>query len=778
MPKPLRALHVEDSERDANLLTRHLSRAGYELTSERVETAEAMRRSLKKQGWDVILCDYSMPHFDALQAVRLLKEMELDLPFIIISGTVGEAVAVEAMRAGAHDYLMKDNLVRLVPTIERELQEAENRRARRQAEAELRQSEEQYRRLIDTAYEGIWIADANAQITYANQRLAKMLGYTVEELIGRPVFEYLAGDTHGKMKIKSQRRLQGIEEQCDMRLRRKDGSALWVILSATAIRDGQGQVTSTLAMLTDITKRKRGEEEKAQLTAQIESQRQRLNNIVASVPGVVWESWKEPDAAGQRSDFVSDYVVTMLGYSVEEWLAKPNFWVSIVHPDDREEVANGVAASFASGKSSSQKFRWVARDGRIVWVESNYAVVADVEGRPAGLRGVTLDVTERIKLEEQLRQAEKMEAIGTLAGGIAHDFNNILGAIVGYTELAELEVTEGGRAHNHLEQVLIASARAADLVRQILTFSRQKEHDREALQLQPIINETLMLLQGSLPSTIEVVQNIDPAASAVLGDSTQIQQVIMNLCTNAGQAMEEHGGVLEISLTRLDIDSQFAGDHPELKEGPHIRLTVSDTGCGMDRATRERIFEPFFTTKAPGHGTGLGLAVVHGVIKNHGGMITVDSQPGLGSSFNIYLPVYDDQPDAVVHKSVPTPRGNGEHILFVDDEDALVSLGKSTLEDLGYRVTTRTDGVEALAAFKLDPEDFDLVITDQTMPHMNGSDLSRELLQIRPGLPVILATGYSATMSPEKAKAIGIREFLFKPNTMHELGEAIRRALG
>jgi PAS domain S-box-containing protein len=467
----------------------------------------------------------------------------------------------------------------------------------------------------------------------------------------------------------------------------------------------------------------------------------------------------------------------MLGYSVDEWMATPNVWLSIVHPDDREEAANITAASLASGKSGSQEFRWVAKSGRVLWVETNYVVVADDESRPVGLRGVTLDITERKNLEEQLRQAQKMEAIGTLAGGIAHDFNNILGAIIGYSELAQRAVSPDGRAHAHIEQVLSASTRAKDLVGQILAFSRKQEPEREMFHLQPIIDETLRLLRASLPSTIEVRQDSDTTHPSVIGDPTQIRQVIMNLCINAEQSMKDRGGVLEIRVACVDIDPAFAIHHPGLTEGPHICLTVSDTGCGMDLATQARIFDPFFTTKAPGEGTGLGLAVVHGVIKNHGGAITVSSEPGEGTAFSVYLPVSDCQASPVVQNSVPVPRGNGQHILFVDDEEVLVSVGKSMLEHLGYKVTTRTDSGEALAAFKARPEDFDLMITDQIMPQMDGADLARALLQIRPTMPVILTTGYSTAMSLEKAKAIGIEELLLKPNTIQTLGDAIRRAL-
>jgi two-component system cell cycle sensor histidine kinase/response regulator CckA len=316
-------LHVEDSERDMALLTRHLTRAGYELTSGRVDTPEAMKTALEARQWDVILCDYSMPHFDALSALTLLKETKLDLPFIIISGTVGEAVAVEAMRAGAHDYLMKDNLVRLAPTLDRELHEAENRRARRRAERE-----------------------------------------------------------------------------------------------------------------------------KAELTAQFESQRRRLNNIVASVPGVVWKVWSQPDAGNQRINFVSRYVEAMLGYSVEDWLSTSNFWLTIVHPDDKEEAARMAVAAFVSGKCIPQEFRWLTKDGRTIWVQSHYAVITDDEGRPAGLRG-----TKRKQLEDQFRQSQKLEAVGMLAGGIAHDFNNLLTVILGYSDLTLMQLNKEDPLHRHISEV-------------------------------------------------------------------------------------------------------------------------------------------------------------------------------------------------------------------------------------------------------------------------------------------------------------------------------------
>jgi signal transduction histidine kinase/ActR/RegA family two-component response regulator/HAMP domain-containing protein len=407
------------------------------------------------------------------------------------------------------------------------------------------------------------------------------------------------------------------------------------------------------------------------------------------------------------------------------------------------------------------------------------------DGRLVRAWGVQREITERkqaetrqVKLETQLRQAQKMEAIGTLAGGIAHDFNNILGAIIGYSELAALDINDKDPSQAHLAEVLRAAKRAKELVRQILSFSRQEEHERKPIQLASVIDEALKLLRASLPSTIEIRTQIDSGAGPILADPTQVHQVMMNLCTNSWHSMNDDGGILEVSMRPVDVDSGFAQTHADLQPGRYLRLMISDTGCGIEPAVLDRIFDPFFTTKAPGSGTGLGLAVVHGVVKSHGGAISVYSEQGKGTTFNLYFPVHEAQADAAPVESISIAKGNGERILFVDDEAPLAAVGKSMLERLGYRVTEKTNSLDALAAFTAQPGQFDLVITDQTMPNLSGAELAKLMLKIRPELPVILATGYSTTINAEKANAIGIREMLLKPNTAQTMSEAVRRALG
>ena len=377
--------------------------------------------------------------------------------------------------------------------------------------------------------------------------------------------------------------------------------------------------------------------------------------------------------------------------------------------------------------------------------------------------------------QRQLLQVQKMEAIGTLAGGIAHDFNNLLVPILGFAELAFNDLPAGSKEREHLIQVLEAGKRAKDLVAQILAFSRQDEADRKPIQLAPIVKEVLKLLHRAVPTTIEIRQNIAPDTGAVNADPTQIHQILMNLCTNAEHAMPE-GGVLEVSLVNVELDEEFCAGHEGLTAGSHVRLTVGDTGCGMDGETLKRIFDPFFTTKRPGEGTGMGLSVVHGIVKSHGGDITAYSAPDVGTTFHIYLPVVESIPEARPETAEPV-RGGTESILFVDDEAVLVEIGKKTLERLGYRVTTRTSSVEALELFRVKPGEFDLVITDQTMPNMTGADLAVEILQLRQDIPIILCTGFSHVITPEKASVLGIREFVMKPIIGAELGRTVRRVL-
>jgi PAS domain S-box-containing protein len=385
------------------------------------------------------------------------------------------------------------------------------------------------------------------------------------------------------------------------------------------------------------------------------------------------------------------------------------------------------------------------------------------------------DISEQVYLEKALRQSNKMESIGTLAGGVAHDFNNILSAIIGYTELSQMNITPENKISNYLDKILKAANRAKNLVKQILTFSRQTTLEFSPLSIKLIVKEALKLLKASLPSTIEIHDNIESDA-IVMGDPTQIHQILMNLCTNAGHAMREQGGILTVSLINLLSDSDFILQYPELKRGPYMQLTVSDTGSGIPSDVLEHIFDPFFTTKNLGEGTGMGLSVVHGVVKSLKGVIDVKSVPGKGTSFNVFLPIIES---GILDekKEEKLISGGNEQILFIDDELSLVEIGKKQLETLGYKVVAKTNALEALEIFRTDSEKFDLVITDMTMPKITGDKLARELISIKKNICILLCTGFSSGMTKKKARKMGIKGFLLKPVSRFEMAQMVRKLL-
>jgi CheY-like chemotaxis protein len=388
------------------------------------------------------------------------------------------------------------------------------------------------------------------------------------------------------------------------------------------------------------------------------------------------------------------------------------------------------------------------------------------------------DEEERVRLERELRQSQKMEAIGMLAGGIAHDFNNILTAIIGYTDMAQRKISNDDSMARDLVQVQEAGSRAKKLVRQILAFSRQGEQERRPVQVASVIEEVFKLLRATLPTTIEIHQQINASlhGNTVLADPTQLHQVLMNLGTNAAHAMRDHGGVLSVSLSDLDVDASLIALHPELTTGPCVRLTVSDTGHGMKDSVKERIFDPYFTTKKVGEGTGMGLAVVQGIVKSHGGAISVYSEPGQGTAFHIFLPRIADEIKYEV-QAKESIRGGSERILFVDDEKVLAELGQELLEALGYTVTAGTSSLEALALFRAGPDAFDLVITDMTMPGLTGRELAREMLAIRPDIPIIMCSGFTEFINANEAREAGFSEFLMKPYGHVSMARIIRSVL-
>ena len=778
MGKTLRVLNVEDSVRDAALLARHLSAGNYDLVTERVETADGMKDALRDRKWDVILCDYSMPQFNALAALTVLNEAGLDIPFLIISATVGEEVAVEAMLTGANDYLSKNNLNRLIPAIERELQEAKNRRAQRRAEKE------------------------------------------------------------------------------------------------------QGRLNTEILV-----------------------QRERVNNIIASVPGVVWEASCEPNAGAQRIEFISDHVETMLGYSVDEWLSTPDFWLKIVHADDRKQAERISRNDLERGKSNGPvEFRWITKNGDSVWVESNYVVIKNEKGDSVGLRGVTTDISERKgseqalgeseeryrdlvenahdiiythdlegnyssvnaageritgytraeflrinvldmvapefvemvtemmagrvtcddltayeleiiakdgsrltveakirtidkggvpvlvqgiarnitnrkQLEEQLLQARKLESIGRLAGGIAHDFNNMLTAITGYSDLALRKLAKDSPACRDIEEVKKAGERSAMLTSQLLAFSRRQMLHPEVLKVNDVISETSSMLKRLIGEDVELQTTLEPSVGCIKVDPGQLSQILMNLSINARDAMA-NGGKLTVETGNVFVESYYADNVAGLLPGAYVTLSVADTGVGMAPEILKQIYDPFFTTKSIGEGTGLGLATVYGIVKQSGGHIFVYSEVGHGTTFKIYLPrVAEETEIPKTHDAEVTFALGTETILLVEDEELVRSLTREVLEACGYKVIEAADGVEALEIIEISQSEIDLLLTDVVMPRMGGRELAEILKKNDPRLPILFSSGYTDdAILANGAHPINVN-FIQKPYSLDEVGRKVRELL-
>jgi PAS domain S-box-containing protein len=496
-----------------------------------------------------------------------------------------------------------------------------------------------------------------------------------------------------------------------------------------------------------------------------------FETIFRASPDAIYVTNAEGYIVKANESFYSVY-----GYHPEEIIGQH---AAVLTPEDEKAMQASVALMeelFEKGIVRGYVGQRQRKDGCIIQVESSAVLLKNPDGTPSGAISSSRDITDRRRLEEQLRQSQKMEAVGTLAGGIAHDFNNILGVIFGYAELSQDLAAGNSMLENNLDQILKAADRAKDLVSQILAFSRKSESDVKPLRAHLVIKEALKLLRASLPATISILTDIDGTHDIVVADATQLHQIIMNLCTNAAYAMHQNGGTLDVKLQPVDLDQYSATSYNGITAGPYVQLSVKDTGTGIPADIINRIFEPFFTTKDVGKGTGMGLSVVHGIVKSLRGDIKVYSDPGMGSIFHVLLPrVQDAPPDLHAHVD-PPPHGH-ESVLLVDDEQVLLDVGTHMLESLGYRVTALQSPLEAFETFRKNSAGFDLVITDQTMPGLTGYDLAQRVRERRADMPIILCTGYSDLVTAESALAAGIRAFVIKPLNRLSIAETIRQAL-
>ncbi len=654
MTVSVRLLHIEDNEDDAVLIQRALKRGGVELTAyQRVETAQELHLALNssantENGWDLILSDFSLPHFDGLNALEICKKSGLDIPFILISGTIGETTAVHAMKSGAHDYIMKDELARLVPAIIRELGEAEMRRQHKQAIEELRQGEERFRIITSSALDAVILMDHEGNAAYWNPAAEKMFGYTKAEILGKDVHATLVPEryreafTAGYREFKHTGKGRAIGKVLELTARHKDGREIPVEIALAAIPRAGSYWAS--ALIRDITERKQAEE-------------------------------------------------------------------------DREN------------------------------------------------------------LQAQFNQAQKMESIGRLAGGVAHDLNNLLTPIIGYGEMLLRDFTHDDLRRQSVEEIHKAGLRAKDLVQQLLAFSRKQPLEVKTIHLNEVLEAFRLLLRRTLREDIEIEVNLEPKIEALSGDVGQIEQVIMNLAVNAQDAMPT-GGKISIETGIVDLDEDYAKDHTGASVGKHILLAISDTGHGMEPQVCERIFEPFFTTKKKGEGTGLGLATVYGIVRQHGGSIYVYSEPGKGTTFKVYFPVSEEVQDSVKPTKIVTDHNVGsETIMLVEDDKMVRNLSIKILEKSGYKVITAGNGEECLDILSRQQISVDLLLTDVIMPGMSGKELYEEVHQRIPDLKVVYMSGYTDSVIVHHGVLGKSTAFIQKPFSTSGLLSKVREVL-
>lgn len=638
----------------------------------------------------------------------------------------------------------------------------------RQRNDELQASETRYRRLFETAKDGILILDGETgKILDVNPFLVDLLGYSHEEFSGKKLWEIGPfKDTVASKAYFDKLQKEKYVRYENLPLQTKIGRSINVEFVSNVYLVNREKVIQ--CNIRDITVRKQTEDA-------LRESEERFRITLQSLPDAV-SILRTGDT---RYLYVNDGFTRITGYSLEEAVGKTPFDLNLPSGSVNEDIF--YKCILDKEGEDRMGFRFQKKDGAILDTL--------ISCRPLHYGGddctlvVMTDITdfkrieeEKKRLEIQLAQDQKMESMGTFAGGIAHDFNNILAIIMGYAELAGI-VSDPDKIHQYIEGVLNASKRAKSLVSQILSFSRYDEKIYAPLILSYAVRESLNLLRSIIPASIEISMNLQSSAM-VKADPTEIHQIMMNLCSNATYAMSETGGVLGVNLENVQVDEVAASLNPVLMPGSYLRLTVSDTGRGMTHEVMERIFEPYFTTKGLRSGTGLGLSVVHGIVKKYNGSIICRSIPGTGTTFEIYLPQVESKEDAVItpEEDMVIPTGS-EKILFIDDEPALVDIVKKTLVNLGYKVTSTTSSRKALELFKKIPDKFDLVITDMTMPDMTGDKLAQRIMEVRHGMPVILCTGYSENITEQKAKGIGIRGFIMKPFEMRVLAKTIRKVL-
>jgi PAS domain S-box-containing protein len=759
--QPLCVLLAEDNPIDSQLVVHELRRAGFEPDWERVDSEVKYLDRLRARHFDIILSDYEMPGFGGPRALALLHECGLEMPFIIISGTIGEDIAVEMIKLGAADYLLKDRLTRLGPAVTKALHEARLCMERKQTEAALRESEERFRQLADNVTDVFWMISADLQEThYVSPAYEKVWGRPVDGVYADPLQwgeAILEEDRERVLEMFSRLAADERSISIEYRILRPDGTIRWILSRGFQVRDAAGVLIRITGIASDITQRKQAENVLREQAAMLD---QAHDAIIVR------------DLHTRKITFWNQGAERLYGWTAAEATGRDVGDLLYLDPTIPDTV---TAELLKAGEWRGENCH-VTKTGKKLTVSGHVTLVRDTQGTPKSALTINIDVTEQKELEARYLRAQRMEGIGTLAGGIAHDLNNSLAPIMLSLELLKMKFTDVG-SQELLEIISASAQRGADMVRQVLSFGRGVEGRRIEVQVKRLVHDVQQIATDTFLKHIEVRTTIPHDLWAIVGDPTQLHQVLLNLCVNARDAMPD-GGTLTISAENLALDAHYAGLNSEAKPGPYILLQVEDSGTGMPPSVLEKIFEPFFTTKEIGKGTGLGLSTSLGIIKSHGGFIRVESTPEKGTKFQVYLPAQTETSmKAPAEVLTDLPRGHDELILVMDDESAVCQITQRTLEAFGYRVIVAANGVEALALYATRRTEIAVVLTDMMMPVMDGPATIRVLREMNPAVRIIAASGLAGSDHAAQAKRLGVKHFLPKPYTAETLLKALRETL-